>query len=161
MASDLVFAKGAFSVTVHTIEVADEFNNQTFVIKPVQSTKNQADGSKSAKVVDLLRVTHQIAIRGYIVSTTSTALTIKRNLINIWKGAGTSGGEVTLTYDQAGSAFGSTSDTSTSTLSGYIEKIIFKDVPFDQPSDFESSPSSYTDVVRYEVSITFIEGVEV
>jgi len=159
--ADVIFVKGSYTVTVYSAEVNDNFDNGLFIIKPAQSPTNQADGSKTPRIVDLLRVIHQIVIRGYITGTASkTALAVKRELINIWKGAGTAGGAVTMTYDQGASAIGNTGATTTSTLNGYIEKLNFKDVPFDPPSNFESAPENYTDVVRYEVGITFIEGTQ-
>lgn len=160
--AEITFSKGGITVTVYGIEVNDSFDNKIFIITPPQSTTNQADGSKAPKIVDLLRVTHQLVIRGYLTGTGSaTALSVKRDLVNIWKGGGAAGGAVTMTYDQAASATGNTASTTTSSLTGYIEKLNFKDVPFDQPSDFESSPGTYADQARYEVAITFIEGVQV
>ncbi len=157
--TDLVISKGAFSVTIQDVEITDDYTNKLFYITPAQSKSNQADGSKPAKVVDLLKVTHTMVIKGFISHNGSTtSKEIKRNLVNIWKGAGTAGGVVTLTYDYLASAFGNTTATSASTIDGYIEKIIFTDKPMDQPSDYDSSPTNYPDVAKFQVAITFVEG---
>jgi len=140
----------------------DNFDNKIFPITPPQSRINQADGPKSAKLVDLLRVTHQIVIQGYISSTGSKSVeTVKQDLINIWKGAGAAGGVVTLTYDYLGTAFGTTAATDAATINGFIEKLTFTDVAMDEPSNFISSYSTYQDTAKFEVAITFIEGTQV
>jgi len=162
MVNDITISKGSYSVTIYALEVNDNYTNKIFVITPAQGKSNQADGSKNAKIVDLLRVTHEIVIRGYITGTDSkTAKTVKQDLVNIWKGAATAGGTVSLTYDYNAKAFGNTSATNTNPITGYIEKVNFKDVAMDEPSDLQSNPSNYTDVAKFEVSITFIEGTSI
>ena len=160
--TDIVLAKGAFSVTINDVQVEDNFSNKLFVITPVQSPMNQASGPTPAKIVDLIRVTHTVVIKGYISPTsTSNALVIKQNLVNIWKGAGTAGGVVSLTYDYNAKASGDTSATATNPILGYIEKVNFTDKAMDEPSDMLSNPELYTNIAKFEVAITFIEGTQV
>ena len=162
MVVEITFAKGGITVTIHCSEVNDNFANKLFIITPAQSTSNQEDGTKTPKIVDLLRVTHQIILRGHLTGTASkTALAVKRDLVNIWKGAGTAGGVVTMTYDQGASAIGDTSATSAGSITGFIEKVNFKDESHDQPSNFESAPEDYQEVSRYEITLTFIEGTNI
>lgn len=160
MANNITIAKGGISVIVHPAEVNDTFSNKLFIITPAQTKDNQADGPKTDKIVDILRVTHQMIIRGYITGTASkTAKAVKLDLINIWKGGGAAGGTVALTYDGNASSFGDTSATNTNPIAGFIEKINFKDEAMDEPDDFTSAPEDYQEVSKYEVAITYIEGI--
>ena len=162
MASNISISKGGITVTIHDIEINDNYDNKLFIIKPAQTTSNQSSGSKSSKVVDLLRITHSILIRGYITGTASkTGIAVKQDLVNIWKGAGTDGGTVSLTYDSNASAFGDNSATDTNPILGFIEKVNFKDVSMDEPDDFVSAKENYTDISKFEIDLTFIEGVNI
>lgn len=162
MANEITLSKGGITVTVYVEEVNDNFANKIFIITPAQSSSNQSDGPKSAKVVDLLRVTHTMVIRGHITGTASkTATQVKQDLINIWKGGATAGGVVTLTYDANAKAFGSTGTTANTSIDGYIEKLNFKERAFDEPSDFVSAKENYQDIAKFEVMVTFIEGIKV
>ena len=162
MANNITIAKGGISVDIQVERVDDNFANQFFIIKPAQATNNQGDGPKEVKVVDLLRVTHSILIKGHITSIASkTALAVKQDLVNIWKGAGATGGVVTLTYDENASAFGNTAATNTNPISGFIEKVNFQDISMDEPSDFDSAKENYQDISKFEVTITFIEGTNI
>ena len=69
MANNITIAKGGISVEIQVERVEDNFSNTFFIIKPVQSTDNQGDGPKEPKIVDLLKITHQIIIKGHITST--------------------------------------------------------------------------------------------
>lgn len=149
-------------MAIEVEKVDDNFLNNFFIIKPPQATNNQGDGPKEPKVVDLLRVTHQILVKGHLTSTaTKTALEVKQDLVNIWKGAGATGGVVAFTYDENASAFGNTSATNTNPINGFIEKVNFADIPMDEPADFDSSKENYQDISKFEVAITFIEGTTV
>ena len=162
MANNITIAKNSISVSIQVERVDDNFTSILFQIKPVQSSANQASGPKDAKVVDLLRVSHTMVIKGWITSTASkTALVVKQDLVNIWKGAGAAGGTVSLTYDNNVAQSGNTAATNTNPISGYIEKVNFTDLAMDEPSDFSSSQENYTDVGKFEVAITFIEGTQV
>ena len=162
MATNVVLSKNSISVTVETVEVNDSYNNQLFIIKPIQSKANQSNGPKTPKIVDLLRVAHSMIIRGHITSSASkSAIAVKQDLVNIWKGAGADGGTVSLTYDSNASSIGDTTATATNPISGFIEKINFKDVSMDEPGDFTSSSENYTGVAKYEVTITFLEGTNI
>ena len=149
MTSEITFSKGTYSVTIYGDINTENYSNKLFPITPAQSAANQALGPVDTKVVDLLRITHQLVMKGFLVGTsTVTAKTIKDNLINIFKGGGTAGGTVAMTYDG-------------DTINGYIEKLSLILKPYDEPDDWASSPSSYGDVIRYEVAITFIAGVSI
>ena len=162
MANNITISKGSFSVDIQVERVDDNFVNKLFVIAPVQATNNQGDGPKEPKIVDLLRTTHQLLIKGHITSTaTKTALEVKQDLVNIWKGAGATGGTASLTYDENASASGNTAATNTNPISGYLEKVNFQNISMDEPDDFDSAKENYTDVSKFEVAITFIEGAQV
>ena len=160
---ELTLSKGAFTVTVYVPEkgIADNFTNKLIQIPSIRSS-NQEAGPKDGKTLDLLRITHQLVIKANMTGTASkTAIETKRDLVNIWKGAGINKGEVTLTYGGNAKAFGNTTDTSSSTITGYIEKLVFVDGAMDEPSDFESSKENYQDITKFEVAITFVEGVKI
>ncbi len=162
MANEITLTKGEITITLGVQEVNDNYANKIFIITPAQSSTNQADGPKEAKVVDLLRVTHSMVIRANIFGTASkTATQVKQDLINIWKGAATVGGTIALTYDANARAFGSTDTTANTTINGYIEKVNFKEVSADEPDDFVSAKENYTDISKFEITLTFLEGVKV
>lgn len=163
-ASEITISKGSYSVTVYASKagVADNYTNKLFQITPPQTKSNQTDGPSESRTVDLLRVTHQMVIKGFITGTSDkTAIEVKQDLVNIWKGAEAQGGEVSLTYDGNASGFGSASDTNSNPISGYIEKVTFTDDAMDEPTDFVSAKENYSDIVKFGVSITFLEGVEI
>lgn len=144
MVSELTLAKGGTTVTIYTVTVAENFTNKIFIITPAQASQNQASGPKDNKIVDLLRIVHQFVIKGYIASSaTRTAKQVKDDLVSIYEGAGAVGGVTTLTYD---------SDN----FNGYVEKLNVVEKAEDNPLD-----SSGKDYARYEVAITFVEGVSV
>ena len=145
--------KGDYSVSIPTDRVDEELKNKLITLTIATGTSSQSSGKKETKVVDLLRITHQYSIKGYItnVDTASTAYNdtggssnltakeIKDNLKTIVEGGGQSGGVVTMTYE---------SDS----IEGYIESVVFTNVARDYPS------TTTTDAVKYEVQIIFIKG---
>jgi len=154
MGSNVKFTKGDYSIGVETNRVDDEYKNKLITLTLATSTSNQSSGKKETKIVDLLRITNQYSIKGYITSVStansskkhdtggSTAMTakeIKDALKTIATGAGEDGGVITMTYE---------SDS----IEGYIESITFSDVAKDYPS----SPS--VEMVKYEVQIIFVKG---
>ena len=142
MVSELTFSKGGTTVTIYATNIAENFTNKLFFITPATSASNQSSGPASTLGVDLLRITHQFVIKGYICgSDTKTAKQVKDDFISIYEGAGASGGTVTFTYD---------SDT----FNGYIEKLNFVERSEDSPD------TSIKDYARYELSISFVEGVK-
>ncbi|KKN09005.1 hypothetical protein LCGC14_1050980 [marine sediment metagenome] len=150
--TNITIAKGTLTVTIQTLEVVDNYSNKLFLITPPQSAANQASGPKNVKIVDLLRITHTIVIRGVITpgdddSGVGSANSAKDDLISIYKGASTAGGTTTLTYDE-------------DTFNGYIEKLTVTEKT-GKPSDFDSSPTIYPEVIGYEIAITFVEGTTV
>ena len=164
MANNITISKGSYSVTIYASKaaVADNYTNKLFQITPPQTKDNQTSGPSESRTVDLLRITHQMVIKGFITGTdTKTAIEVKQELVNIWKGAEAQGGEVSLTYDGNASGFGNAAATDTNPISGYIEKVTFTDDAMDEPTDFVSAKENYADIVKYGVSITFLEGVEV
>lgn len=162
MATNMTLTKSGITVTVYDSEVNDNFVKKLFIITPAQTEDNQGGGPKPPRIVDLLRITHQMIIKGNILGTGSkSAIQVKHDLVNIWKGANAAGGTVTLTYDANASAKGNISSTETTTITGYVERINFKDVAADEPDDFVSAKENYQDIVKFEVAITFIEGVQV
>jgi len=143
MVNELTFAKGEKTVTVYTDTIAENFTNKIFIITPAQSSANQASGPKDNKIVDLLRIVHQFVIKGYIIGTVSkTVKEVKEDLVSIYEGAGTTGGVTTLTFD-------------TDTYDGFIEKLNVVEKAEDSPA------TSIKDYARYEVAITFVEGVSI
>jgi hypothetical protein len=157
MVADIRFTKGNYSVGVHTDNVSQEYSNKLIVLSIPQTAPNQESGAKEPKILDLLRVTKQFVIKGYLTGTAtassstndtetgSTALTakqVKDNLITIWNGGGTAGGVVTMTYD--GDSY-----------TGYIEKVVAVKKARDSPS------SESVDEIKYELQITFVVGTTV
>ncbi len=143
MVNDLTLAKGGITVTIYTDTIAENFTNKIFIITPAQSTANQASGQKDNKIVDLLRIVHQLVIKGYIAGTaTKTAKEVKAELVSIYKGAATAGGVTTLTYD-------------VNTYDGFIEKLNVVEKAEDSPAE------TIRDSARYEVAITFVEGIAI
>lgn len=159
MANEITLSKGGTTVIIYSNTIADNYTNTLFVIKSATSPANQASGPTVNKVVDLLRVVHQIIIKGYITGTASaTALSVKQDLVNIWKGAASAGGTVSLTYDSNAQASGDTTATDTNPISGFIEKVTFVEDAFDEPDDFASAKENYQNVLQFQVAITFVEG---
>jgi len=155
MTVDVRFTKGGYSVGIETNSVSEEYTNKLIPLILAQSSTNQASGKKDTKIIDLLRITHQFVIKGYITniadatsatndtsggSTSLTAKQIKDNLKTLATGAKTDGGEITMSYDG-------------DDLEGYIEKIVVTN----EAKDYPSSPS--VDVLKYELAITFVVGV--
>ncbi len=143
---NITIAKGTLSVTIHPQETAEEISNKLTVIPIPQTADNQATGTKDTKIMDLLRLTHTLIVRGYITaSSTATAKEVKAQLINIIEGASINGGTCTLTYDSK-------------PFKGYIEKFIITEKAQDDPV---GAGYTGTDHARYELNLTFIEGVSV
>lgn len=143
MVNELTISKGAFTVTLYTDNIAQEYRNKLFPITPAQGADNQAGGPRDVKIVDLLRITHTYVIKCFIAGTDSkTAKTVKDELVSIAKGGGIAGGVTTLTYDG-------------DSIDGYIEKFNITERSEDNPSD------AIRDQARYEVALTFIEGVAI
>ena len=160
--SEITLAKGGITVTLYVEEINDNYLNKFFVIAPAQTKDNQSDGPKAPKIVDLLRVTHQIIFRGHLTGTASkTAVKVKQDLVNIWKGGGAAGGTVTLTYDANAAAIGDTTATVSTTIIGFIERVNFKEDSSDEPDDFVSAKENYQNISKFEVALTFIEGISI
>ena len=140
---DIQFEKGSYSSDLHSDSVSEEYSNRLIVLSLPQSTTNQESGKRDAKILDLLRITHQFVIKAYIAkNSTKTAKQQKDDLISMANGAGTNGGVITMTYD--GDSY-----------EGYIEKIIATKESHDSP-DTETE-----DEMKYALAITFVVGVAV
>lgn len=143
MVNEITLTKGAFTVTIGTAEIDENYSNKLSLITPPQVKNNQDSGPKDNKIIDLLRVTHEFLIRGYLTGTASkTAKEVREDLRNIFKGAQAKGGVVTMVYD--GDSY-----------TGYIEKVGCKEVASDEPGTMPE------DAVKYSVQVTFVEGVSI
>ena len=136
-AAEITISKGTFNVTIYTIEVNDNFSNKLFLITPVQSKANQSSGTVDAKIVDLLRITRQLVVSGWVQTKAE-----KDNLISVMKGGGVDGGEVTLTYEG-------------DSVKGFVEKMNFTEVAQDEPA-VPVDPHA-----KYRIQLTFLEGVQI
>lgn len=109
--------------------------------------QDQENGPADKLVVDLLDITHEMLVRGVIVPTaTQTAEEARDELITLMKGAGVSSGQgddlhLVVTYG-------------TNSYNMFISKLAIKEKPLDyDPTTGE------TDLVKYDVQITLLEGV--
>ncbi len=143
MVNELTIAKGALTVTLYSDNIVDNYTNKIFLITGATTNENQAAGPSDTKIVDLLRVVHQTVIKGFLTgSTTKTNKQVKEDLVSIFKGAATTGGVTTLTYD-------------TDTINGYIEKLTVIEKAMDNPATTDK------ELARYEIALTFIEGTSI
>ncbi len=153
--SELTISKGGITVTIYARDIDDSFANKIFIINIPTTSNNQASGPQSPKIVDLLRLTRTIQINGFITADTvnsKTAAQVKKDLITILTGGTTAGGIITLNYDGLGRKLNTNSDATS--ISGYIEKLSFREDPKDEPSN----SSTITDYAKFSVQITFVEG---
>lgn len=143
MVNEIVISKGAYSVTLYSVNIAENYLNKIIRLPTITTKDNQAAGSGTMKIVDLLRITHQFVIKGYITGTVSkTAKEVKEDFRSIVKGANINGGTISMVYD-------------TDTFNGYVESLTFLEVPADGD---HSTDKQYA---RYEISLTFLEGVTI
>ncbi len=153
--SEITFSKGGITVTVYARDIDDSFANKIFIITNPITSNNQTGGPLSPKIVDLLRLTRTIQISGFITpdpNSGKTANQIKKDLITIIAGGVVAGGNITLTYDGLGRKLATNADATS--ISGYMEKLSFKEDPRDEPSN----SSTITDYAKFSVQITFVEG---
>jgi len=151
MTSNIVLSKGDTSVTIDTTSVVDSYKNNIINLRIPQVKQNQDSGPRETKIVDLLRVDHTIKIIGYICKDDSTsAEVLKDNLVYLWKGSGQKGGTVSLSYEGNSSAFTSTTDTNP--IYGIITDLLITE-------DSLNEDASGVGVIKYNVQITFVEGV--
>lgn len=66
---DPIISQGGLSVTIRSEVVTEEYHNTVFTITPPTSTPNQGGGPKDTWIVNLLRITKQYTIRGYVDAT--------------------------------------------------------------------------------------------
>ncbi len=159
MTLEVVISKGNYSVTIHVNNFSEEYANKLTILPIPQVSSNQSSGAKDTKILDLLRLTHNFIIKGSITasnvgigsnkdsggSASLTAIECKEILKNIVNGASINGGTCTMIYD--GNSY-----------EGYIEKVVMVEESQDDPIT-----SGYTgvDQARYEVNLTFVEGVSI
>lgn len=143
MTAEITISKGGITVTIGTEEVSENFSNKLVFIRPAQTSQKQDAGPVTVKVIDLLMITHELLVRGRITPTsTKTAKQVKDDLITIFKGANTTGGQTTVTY--GGDSFDM-----------YIEKLVIIEKAMDEPSSLTE------DIAKYNIQITLAEGVKI
>ena len=135
--TNLILSKGAFSVTIQVEEISDDYSNQIKAIVIGTTKQKQELGATDNKIIDLLKITHQMVVRGILISSTE-----RNSLISIMKGAETFGGPATLTYV----------GYPNSPLDVYVEKIMIIEKAIDKNADGSTQK-------KYEVQITLLEGV--
>ena len=138
--SNLIIAKGVYTVTIHTVEVTENYSNE-FKVRPLpQTPQNQDSGPKGTKLVDLLKITHSLMVRGWINKTsTKTAKQVIDDLKKIFQGADTTGGYATITYDG-------------DNIGMFPEKLTIIKKPLREPSDPGES------IGQYQISMNLVEG---
>jgi hypothetical protein len=137
MTINITIAKGAFSVTIQTIEISEDYNNTLSLISQPTTKQKQSTGPKDIKVIDMLKINHTIVVRGVLTNTTD-----RNNLIKIFEGAEIAGGSATITYDTH-------PDTP---LNMYPEKLTIKENSIDKATNNQR---------KYEIQITLIEGISI
>ena len=138
--TNVTIAKGAYTITIHTVEATEDYANKLRVTPIPQTKQNQSSGPKDTKIADLLMITHNLLIRGHISATSDkTAKEVLDDLKEIFKGAETSGGNATITYDG-------------DSLNMFPEKLTIIKRPLREPT----SPGK--DVIQYDVQINLVEG---
>ena len=65
---NIVLSKGSLSVTIYPNEIPEEYANKLTVLPIPQTASNQASGPKDTKILDLLRLTHTLIIKGYLTA---------------------------------------------------------------------------------------------
>jgi len=139
--SDITFTKGSNSVSIEVNNVAEEFKNKLITLTLTTSGSNQSGGAKATKVVDLLRITQQYVIKGYITAEDGLTAKQKVNKLKlIANGSGENGGTTTMTYDG-------------DSITGYIESITITKEADDSVNE------TSIQVVKYQLAITFVKGV--
>jgi len=152
--------KGNYLVPIHAIMIDDTLDNKLINISLPTTTQKQDTGPKGTKIIDLLRITRIFKITGYITgSSTSdsypakyngvaqnlTANQVKNYLIQIIKGAGIKGGEITFTYPDGGD---------NTSYNVYIKNCLIKQASTDEP-DTENK-----ELAKFEVHMTLVEGTK-
>ena len=138
--TNVTISKGDYTVTLHTVEATEDYSNE-FGIKPLPQTKNNQDsGPKGTKIIDLLKITHSLMIRGWINKTSvKTAKEVIDDLKKIFEGADITGGSTTVVYDG-------------DTLNMFPEKLTIIKNPLREPSDPGSA------IGQYQVNMNLVEG---
>ena len=134
MTSNITISKGVYSVTIKTIEISDDHSNQIRPIILPQVKQKQETGAKTNKVIDMLKISHTIQVRGVLTSTTD-----RNNLLLIFEGAGVQGSPCSIAYDTYPN----------SPLSMFMEKLIITEKAIDKSTN---NPH------KYEVQVTLFEG---
>ena len=135
MTTNITLAKGTYSVTIQTITINENYKNQLKPLAFPTTKQKQELGPKDAKVMDMLKITHTLAIKGAVTSTSD-----RNDLISMFKGAGVSGQPATLTYS-------SHPDTP---LYVFPEQLAIIE---------NSKDTAPANEYKYEVSLTLLEGI--
>jgi hypothetical protein len=141
--TNVEISKNSTSVTIHSVEATENFDNKLIFIRPPQMSQNQSSGPKDTKAIDMLIITHTLVVRGHINKTASkTAKQVINDLKSIFKGAQTTGGPCTVVYDG-------------DSLSMFPEKLTIIKKPLSE------ADTSDTSVIQYDVQLTLVEGVSI
>ena len=138
---DITIAKGSFSVTLFTITPTENWKNKLEIIPGVTSVDNQVNSPNKSQVVDLQRTTYSYVFGCGITATSSkTAKQIKDDLRTIFEGARTSGGPVTLTYED-------------SSINVFFEDCVIKKNSGNTVGNYDGK-----DAIEYMATLKFVEG---
>lgn len=136
--------KGALDITLFTNDVTEGGENKLTVLPIPATKKDQPDGQKPTKIVDLLRITNTFHIIAYITAFGGkTGLQIKQDLKSLFRGAGIAGGAITLTYDSE-------------TFDVFAQKWVINKVH--APKSITINPT-IADVALYMCTLDLVEGV--
>ena len=132
--ANIIIALGGYSVTVQTNDYSDNYSNELKLIPQATTTQKQSEGPKPTKVINLLKITHEIVLKGYLISVTE-----RNDLISIYKGGGVNGSPCLVTI----------TNYPNSPLSMYISKLLITQSAKDRDSANQK---------MFDVQITLIEG---
>jgi len=148
----ITITKNGKTVYVYPESVAYNSENKLYMITIPTVENNQATGAKTTKVIDLLRITKTYNVKGYLTDETSGLGIVQKNTLrDIAEGAGANGGEISCEIDPNNPV------AKYKTINCYIEKMTIEETP----SDLDETKTYSTDVVKYRVDITLVEGVSV
>jgi hypothetical protein len=139
---EITIKKGVYEITIYASKVVEKLRNRMFIFTPGTGRNNFEAGRKETRLINLLRVTHEININiGYICGTsTKSAKEVKDELKEVFEGASESG---TITLEYSGD-----------TYTGFIEDLTFGEYA----KDFEDDGDFPEDSVRYELQMNFVVG---
>jgi len=137
MTTNIQISKGGVSATIQTHEINDNYKNQINTLVLPTTKQKQDAGPKTNKVIDLLKITHTLMVRGSLIDATT-----RNNLITIHKGANVTGQPCSVIYDSHPNT----------PLSMYMTDLTIVEKADDRKG------ANITGGKIYEVSLTLIEG---